>query len=256
MNFGFFIGKNMLNSFYGIKLGQTQTFTENGERIPVTEIFCEPLTVVQVKNTDNDGYVALKVAFGERKAKNINKSVKGELNRIDEYTNRGIEKKTENKSGETVKQKDSETVKNDKQWESGTMLPKYFREIRVKNNKDIENIKPGDKISIADIFKSGDILNVSGTTIGKGFQGGVKRWGFHGGPRTHGQADRERAPGSIGQTTTPGRVYKGKHMAGRMGGSQATVENLQFVGFNSEKNIAQVKGLVPGKKRGVLKLYK
>lgn len=250
----------MLNTFYGIKLGQTQTYTAGAERIPVTEIYVEPLTVVQVKTADKDGYVALKVAFGQRKAKNISKSVKGELVRIDEYTNKRIEngKKTEGSKTENEEEKTGK-VKQDKameQWSNGTILPRYFREIRVKNNEDIANIKPGDKVKIADIFKEGDFLNVSGVTIGKGFQGGVKRWGFHGGPRTHGQSDRERAPGSIGQTTTPGRVYKGKHMAGRMGGLQATIKNLQVAKIDNDKNVVLIKGLVPGKKKGVLKLYK
>lgn len=215
-----------MNTFYGIKLGQTQTFTANGERIPVTEIYVEPATVVQVKTEDNDGYVSLKVAFGNRKAKNISKSVKGELSKIQ---------------------------KSD---DSKTEFPRYFREIRVKSNEDIKDIKAGDQIKITDIFKEGDFLNVSGVTIGRGFQGGVKRWGFHGGPRTHGQSDRERAPGSIGQTTTPGRVYKGKHMAGKMGGYQATVKNLSVAKIDSEKNVVLIKGLVPGKKKGVVILYK
>jgi large subunit ribosomal protein L3 len=213
----------MINAFYGIKIGQSQTFTADGERIPVTEILAEPLTVVQTKTFDKDGYVALKVAFGHRKEKNIKKPVLGQVKDYSEDKNFG---------------------------------PRYLREIRVKTNEDLKDIKAGNKINIADIFKEGDVLHVSGIGIGKGFAGVVKRHHFRGGPRTHGQSDRERAPGSIGQATTPGRVYKGKRMAGRMGGQQVTIKNLKVVGFDKERNIVLVKGLVPGKRKGVLKLYK
>ncbi len=214
----------MLNTFYGIKLGQNQTFTEEGIRIPVTEIQAAPLTVIQVKSADHDGYVALKVGFGERKGKNIKKPVLGELKKIQEF--------------------------NDKKY------PRYLREIRVKESELLKDIKVGDKLNVETILKVGDNIHVSGVTIGKGFQGVVKRHGFAGGPRTHGQSDRERAPGSIGQTTTPGRVYRGKRMAGRMGGEQATVKNLKVVKIDSARNVILVKGLVPGKRRGVVKLYK
>jgi large subunit ribosomal protein L3 len=251
-----------LNKFYGIKLGQTQTFTTEGERIPVTPVFVEPMTVVQVKTVDKDGYVALKVCFGERKAKNISKSVKGELARIKNYE-LGIKNNDAGEdSGKTVKQEDSETVKSTEkkatvqQFDSSTVLPRYMREIRIKNNEEVKDIKIGDKINVADVFKEGETIHVSGVGIGKGFAGVVKRHGFHGGPRTHGQSDRERSPGSIGQTTTPGRVYLGKRMAGRMGGLQVTIKNLKVAKIDSEKNVVLVKGLVPGKKKGVVILYK
>lgn len=213
----------MLNAFYGIKIQQSQTFTADGQRIPVTEILVEPLTVVQVKNSDKDGYMALRIAWGKRKVKNMKKPVLGQVKDYSEDKNFG---------------------------------PKYIREIRVKNSDDIKNIKLGDKITIADVFKEGDVINASGVSIGKGFAGVVKRHGFAGGPRTHGQSDRERAPGSIGQTTTPGRVYRGKRMAGRMGGEQATIKNLKVVGFDKERNVVYIKGLVPGKRKGVVKLYR
>ncbi len=213
----------MLNAFYGIKLGQLQTFTADGERIPVTEILAEPLTVVQVKTADKDGYISLKIAWGRRKVKNMKKPVLGQ---VKDYS------------------------------EDKIFGPKYIREIRVKNSDDIKDIKVGGKINIADIFKEGDVINASGVSIGKGFAGVVKRHGFAGGPRTHGQSDRERAPGSIGQTTTPGRVYRGKRMAGRMGGEQATIKNLKVVGFDATRNVILVKGLIPGKRKSVVKLYK
>lgn len=112
----------------------------------------------------------------------------------------------------------------------------------------------GDVIKASDIFKPGDVINVTGISKGKGYAGGVKRYHFKGGPRTHGQSDRERAPGSIGSTTTPGRVYKGKRMAGRMGHERITVKNLQVV-FVDDNNIL-VKGLVPGGRNTLLMLKK
>ncbi|OGM89584.1 50S ribosomal protein L3, partial [Candidatus Woesebacteria bacterium RIFOXYD1_FULL_46_19] len=110
----------------------------------------------------------------------------------------------------------------------------------------------GDTIAASDIFSVGDIIQVTGTSKGKGFAGVVKRWGFAGGPRTHGQSDRERAPGSIGQTTTPGRVFKGKKMAGRMGGERVTLKNLQIVSVNPETNEIEISGPVPGIPGGLL----
>jgi large subunit ribosomal protein L3 len=252
------ICENMLSKFYGIKLGQTQTFTDSGDRIPVTPVYVEPMTVVQVKTVDKDGYVSLKVCFGQRKAKNINKSVKGELKKITNdkllITNEKTEvSKTDEKEVKTGSEKQKTAME---QSNNGAMLPRYMREIRIKNNEEIKDIKIGDKINVADVFKEGETVHVSGVGIGKGFAGVVKRHGFKGGPRTHGQSDRERSPGSIGQTTTPGRVYLGKRMAGRMGGLQTTVKNLKVAKIDSEKNIVLVKGLVPGKKKGVVILYK
>lgn len=245
-----------MKTFYGIKLGQTQTFTQNGERIPVTEILVEPLTVIQVKKTDKEGYSALKIAFGKRKAKNVSKAIKGEIAKINQTQADNKKTKISQEGSEAKEMNNSATAKITENWDSKTIIPRYFKEIKLQNNDEIANLKPGDRIKIADIFKEGDFLNVQGVTIGKGFAGVVKRHGFRGGPRTHGQADRERAPGSIGQTTTPGRVYKGKRMAGRMGGEKATIKNLQIFQINSEKNTVLVKGLIPGKRQGVVKLYK
>lgn len=129
--------------------------------------------------------------------------------------------------------------------------PRFFREIRITGE---EIPKLGAKITVCDVFKPGDLVEVTGISKGKGFAGVVKRWGFAGGPRTHGQSDRERAPGSIGQTTTPGRVYKGKKMAGRMGSTQTTLKNLEVVDIADEKLI--IKGLVPGGKNSLLIIKK
>ena len=124
------------------------------------------------------------------------------------------------------------------------------RFIRLVRNQD-QNAKTGDKVTVAN-FEPQDLVKVTGTTRGRGFAGGVKRWGFHGGPKTHGQSDRHRAPGSIGQGTTPGRVLKGKHMAGHMGTNKLTITNLEVIEIDTEKNLLFIKGAVPGAKNGLL----
>lgn len=135
-------------------------------------------------------------------------------------------------------------------------IPRFLREISVNQPEISANLKPGAEIKVGDVFKTGDLVNIIGTSKGKGFAGVVKRWGFAGGPRTRGQSDRERAPGSIGATTTPGRVLKGKKMAGRMGGERVTVKNLTVVHIDPKNNLLVVKGLVPGAKDGLLIIKK
>lgn len=129
--------------------------------------------------------------------------------------------------------------------------PRFFREIKA----DSENVQLGSQINPSDVFKPGDIVDVTGVSKGKGFAGVVKRHHFKGGPRTHGQSDRERAPGSIGQTTTPGHVYRGKRMAGRMGHENATVKNLEVIDVTNEGAIL-IKGLVPGGKNSIVVVKK
>lgn len=136
--------------------------------------------------------------------------------------------------------------------------PPFLREIRIDDREKEGNgsLKMGDLVNLSNIFKMGDLVDVTGISKGKGFAGVVKRWSFAGGPATHGQSDRERAPGSIGSTTTPGRVLKGKKMAGRMGGERVTVKNLEVVGLEPEKNILEVRGAVPGNREGLLIIKK
>src|SRR5207247_7959997 len=125
--------------------------------------------------------------------------------------------------------------------------PYFLAEVRFPADAKVEALpKAGDMIQVTSVFEPGDIIDVTGISKGKGFAGGVKRHHFKGGPRTHGQSDRERAPGSIGQTTTPGRVYRGKRMAGRMGNDRVTVRGLEVVAIDSEKHMLTIKGLVPG----------
>jgi large subunit ribosomal protein L3 len=198
----------MINTILGTKGVSSQTFIE-GFRIPVTKVMAGPCVVTQIKNNDRDGYWAIQIGFSTKSAKNTSKPLQGHL------------KKTSKE----------------------TKFPRFLREIKVDKEPEF---KVGDIINVSDVLKKGDVISVMGISKGKGFAGGVKRWGFHGGPRTHGQSDRERAPGSVGQTTTPGRVYKGKKMAGRMGGEQVTVINLHIISVNAETNEIEVSGQVPG----------
>lgn len=196
----------------------SQAFVE-GRRVSVTKVLAGPCVVTQVKKMDKDGYWAVQLGFAKKNIKNVTKPLQGHL--------KGAIK--ENRA------------------------PRFLREIRLESEPDLA---VGDIVNASDIFKAGDIISVSGTSKGKGFAGVVKRWGFHGGPRTHGQSDRERAPGSIGQTTTPGRVFKGKKMAGRMGSDTVTVKNLQVVSVDPESSQMDISGPVPGVSGGLLIINK
>lgn len=195
-----------MNSLLGKKLSQSQMFLENGTRIPVTQIQVGGNVVIGIKTEDKDKYSAVQLGFGIRK--NPTKALVG------------IAKKANLKSA-----------------------PRFLREVRFT---DLDSSIPplGTIVNPTEIFKPGDVVDVIGISKGKGYAGVVKRHHFKGGPRTHGQSDRERAPGSIGQTTTPGRVYKGKRMAGRMGHGRVTIQNLEIVDVNQDKMF--IKGLVPG----------
>ena len=213
----------MLNAIIGSKINQSQMFDEAGNRIPVTNILAGPCTVVRLKDKEVDGYSALVVGFGTRRPITLKKPVLASLEKA-------LLKETP---------------------------PRFLKELRMNFDVDVkEKLAPGLSIKVGDVFKEGDIVEVTGTSSGKGFAGVVKRHHFKGGPRTHGQSDRERAPGSIGQTTTPGRVYKGKRMAGRMGSDRVTIKNLKIMKIDQEKNLLIVKGLVPGKRNSLLIINK
>ena len=198
----------MLNTILGSKIKMGQTFVE-GTRVPVTYVKAGPCVVTQIRSKDKDGHWSVQLGFGDRKIKNVTKPLQGHL--------RGVIK--ENKA------------------------PRFLREVRLEAEPEF---KVGDIISVPQIFTAGDLISVTGISKGKGFAGVVKRWKFAGGPKTHGQSDRQRAPGSIGQTTTPGRIYKGKKMAGRMGSDKVTVKNLRVITVLSESNELAVSGPVPG----------
>lgn len=196
----------------------SQTFVE-GTRVAVTWINAGPCVITQVKRVDHDGYWAVQLGFGEKRIKNVTKPIQGHL--------RGVIK--------------------------GKLAPRFLREVRLESAPEV---KVGDIVNISGIFKKGDLISVSGTSKGKGFAGVVERWGFAGGPKTHGQSDRHRAPGSIGQRTTPGRVHKGKRMAGRMGSDRVTLKNLIVVDINLDENKIAVSGPVPGVRDGLLIIKK
>lgn len=203
-----------LTGLIGKKLDQTQGFLEDGSRVPLSVINLSSNTVIQNKTTDRDGYMAVKLGFG------TNPKAKSPIKGI--ATKAGLQE-----------------------------TPRFFREIRLENESDLE---VAVRISPDEVFTPGDIVDITGTSKGKGYAGVVKRHGFRGGPRTHGQSDRERAPGSIGQTTTPGRVYKGKRMAGNMGNDQVTIKNLLVM--DVVDGILFVKGLIPGPRGSVVVINK
>lgn len=200
----------------GEKSEQSQTFTEEGIRIPTTFIKTSPCYLIDLKEPAKHGYCSMMLGFGQ--TKNIKKPNQGKLTK------------------------------------AGIKIPlRFFREFRLEDMSGLK-LTVGQEMKPALFFKKGDLVNVSGITKGKGFQGAVKRHHFKGGPRTHGQSDRERAPGSIGQTTTPGRVIKGKRMAGRMGGDRVTLKKLSVVEVKDDGIL--VKGLVPGAIGGLLEVRK
>lgn len=207
----------MLDTILGSKIKMGQTFVE-GTRVPVTYVKAGPCVVTQIKKQDKESCWAVQLGFGEKKIKNITKPLQGHL--------RGA-------------------IKDNK-------APRFLREVKLDKEPEF---KVGDAIAASDIFQIGDVVAVTGTSKGKGFAGVVKRWHFAGGPKTHGQSDRQRAPGSIG-ATTPGRVYKGKKMAGRMGGETVTIKNLIVVSVEPERSQLAVSGPVPGSLGSLLILKK
>ncbi len=206
----------MLNSLLGTKLHMTQMFDPKGKRWAATAIQAGPCTIAQVKTKDKDGYQAVQISFNSRKR--VNQPIAGHLKKA------GI----------------SDAVK-------------YLREVKPD---DLAGLEPGQSFTVSDVFQPGDVVRVMGISKGKGFAGVMKRWKFGGGPRTHGQSDRKRAPGSIGAGTTPGRVVKGKKMAGRMGGDQVTVAGLTVLDIDPETHTLLVSGPVPGANKGLLVITK
>lgn len=191
----------------------TQVFGDDGRVYAATVLNAGPVVVTQVKNKEKDGYLAVQVGFGTRKVKNISKAVRGHIKDLGNF--------------------------------------EYLREYRLDSIDDLGEMKRGDSIGL-DTFSIGDKVEVSSISKGRGFQGVVKRHGFHGGPRTHGQKHSEREPGSIGGGGRDGgRVAKGMRMAGRMGGDRVTVKSLKVLNVNTENNTMLISGAVPGR-RGTL----
>ena len=196
----------------GRKVGMTRIFTDEGVSLPVTVIEVEPNRVTQLKTEETDGYRAVQVTTGSRKASRVNKPMAGHFAKAGVEAGRGL-------------------------WE--------FR----LNDGEGDDLEVKSEIKV-DIFETGQKVDVTGTSIGKGFAGGIKRHNFRMQDATHGNSLSHRAPGSIGQCQTPGRVFKGKKMAGHMGAVKRTIQNLEVVRVDGERNLLLVKGAVPGSKGG------
>ncbi len=186
----------------------TSVFDDAGNHLPVTAVEVGPCVITQLLSEEKDGYTAVQLAMMEKKPKNVSKALQGHFEK------------------------------------AGTTPKRYVREFR---DYVPEGLDLGDTLTVADVFAEGAIVNVVGTSKGKGFQGVVKRHGFSGvGGRTHGQHNRERAPGSIGQSSDPSKVFKGIKMAGRMGNERVTIKDLLVVKILPESNVILLKGAIPG----------
>jgi large subunit ribosomal protein L3 len=202
----------MTKGILGRKIGMTQVFASNGNLIPVTVVEVAPNVVLQKKSVDSDGYVAVQVGFEDKREKLANKPEKGHVAK------------------------------------ANTAPKRFIREFR---GDDLAGYEVGQEVKV-DIFAAGDIVDVSGISKGKGFQGVIKRHGQSRGPMAHGSRYHRR-PGSMGPVA-PNRVFKGKLLPGRMGGEQITVQNLEIVKVDTERNLLLIKGNVPGPKKALLKI--
>ncbi len=202
-----------MTGLIGKKLGMTQFYNADGNVIPVTVIETGPCVVVQKKETARDGYTALQVGFGGKKSQRVNKPSQGHMAK------------------------------------AGKGAFQVLREFRLD---DISPYAVGQEIKVADLFKVGDLIDVSGTSKGHGFSGVIKRWSFGGFPGSHGTHEYFRHGGSIGNRSFPGRVRKGKKMAGHWGNERVSVQNLEVVDVRPEQNLLLVRGAVPGAKHGVV----
>ncbi|MGN1316188.1 MAG: 50S ribosomal protein L3 [Acutalibacteraceae bacterium] len=202
----------MKKGLIGKKIGMTQIFDEKGNMIPVTVIEAGPCAVVQKKTTENDGYEAVQVGYGDAKANKVNKPMGGHFKKAD------------------------------------VAPKKVLKEFRLD---DTSAVNVGDILK-ADIFAAGDFVDVVGTSKGKGTAGAIKRWNFARLRESHGTGPVGRHAGSLGACSTPSRVYKGKKMAGHLGTERVTVQNLTVVKVDSENNLIAIKGSVPGPKGGIV----
>jgi large subunit ribosomal protein L3 len=206
-----------MKGLIGKKLGMTSVFTEDGSSVSCTLIEAGPCYISAIKTKENDGYSAVKLGFIEMKEKNLAKP------QVKDFKKKN--------------------------------LPLLRHQKEIRDFEGTDDLKIGDTLN-ADMFNAGDIVKVRGVTKGKGFQGVVKRHGFGGGAKTHGQSDRQRAPGSIGASSYPSRVFKGQRMAGRDGGMQVTVRNLKVVKVIPDSNLLLIKGGIPGSISGIVEIYK
>lgn len=208
----------MIQTILGIKKEMSSGYDTRGRRVAITKVLVEPNFVTQIKTTEKEGYNSVQIAASSKKS--VNKPQKGHFKKA------GV----------------SENLR-------------FVKEVRVEES-DLSGLENGNEIKANQVVKKGDEVKVTGTEKGRGFQGGVRRHGFHGGPKTHGQSDRHRAPGSIGTGTTPGRVLKGKRMAGHMGAETATTRGLEVIAVDRTNNIVSIKGAIPGPYGGLVLITK
>ena len=206
----------MKNFILGTKVGMTQIFDESGKCTPVTVVLAGPCTVIQKKTQDTDNYSSVKIAYGEVDKKKLNKPEQGVFDKLE---------------------------------------LNGFKHLKEFRPEDVEAFEIGQVITVTDMFKDGDSIDVSGTSKGKGYQGAIKRHGQKIGPKTHG-SKYHRGVGSMGANTDPGKVFKGKKMPGHMGSERVTVQNLTIVKVDGERNLLLVKGAIPGPKGGLLEIRK
>ena len=206
----------MIQGILGKKLGMTQVFVADGRRVPVTVVEAGPCTVLQKKTESADGYNALQVGFSAKKTHRATKPMMGHFKKADQ----------------------------------GAFA--YLRELDAEN---VDGYQVGDQITCDAVFKPGDVIDVTGTSKGKGFQGVIKRWNFSGGRATHGSRFH-RAPGSIGASAWPSRVHRGKKMPGQMGNARVTQQGLEIVEVRPEQNLILIKGAIPGANHGLVVLRK
>jgi large subunit ribosomal protein L3 len=210
-----------MSALLGKKVGMTGVFDEEGQYVPVTVVELGPNYVTQIKTEANDGYNAVQLGYGDKPERTTNSPLRGHFEK------------------------------------ANTPTLRYVREIRSFDDEKVSGLKTGSVLKVTDVFHEGDTVHVVSTSKGRGFQGVVKRHHFGGvGSATHGQSDRVRAPGSIGASSYPSRVFKGQRMAGRMGGDQITTRNLQIVRIIPEQNLILVKGSFAGAKNQLVKVVK
>ena len=206
----------MVNGIIGRKVGMTQVFEDSGKAVPVTVIEAGPCPIVQLKTQEKDGYQAVQLGFGEQKENRINGPKRGHLAK------------------------------------ASVDSARVLREFRVQS---LDDVSVGNIVD-ASVFSEGELVDVTGTSKGRGFTGVVKRWRFGGGKKSHGGEQDLRRPGSIGASATPSRVFKGKRMAGRHGAKRHTIQNLPVIQADPERNLLVVKGAVPGPPNGLLLIKK
>ena len=202
----------MEKGIIGRKIGMTQLFTENGNVVPVTVVEAGPCTVIQKKTVDNDGYNAVQLGFEDIREKLVVKPLKGHYDKAE------------------------------------IAYKRVLKEFKLDN---CESMNVGDVIK-ADVFANGDVVDVTGISKGKGYQGTIKRLGFHRQPMTHGTSGYHRHQGSMGANSTPSKVMKGKGMPGHMGSEQVTIQNLSVVKVDAENNLIAIKGAIPGPNGGLV----